>query len=239
MQQIYQLSITDRVKNTLASWQETSRIIVHEIKNKLSPLNLDLEYLNNITPDNSECNEIFHSLKRNIQDISRIIYNFLSVANLPEPVLTKIKLDGFCNELVKKNRLDNITQLLSCSSDNYIFSDPVYLDIIISNLLINAKESINKDIGLVKMIIKNYKMQIMDNGHGIKQEWHKKIFASGFTTKKDGTGMGLFLVKELCQVLNIQISLKILSSPISDSIQEKWTNFTLDFKNVSIFHSNT
>lgn len=51
-------------------------------------------------------------------------------------------------------------------------------------------------------------VDVTDNGKGIDQEQQKHLFEPFFTTEHDGTGLGLYLCRELCEANNASIDIK-------------------------------
>jgi signal transduction histidine kinase len=76
---------------------------------------------------------------------------------------------------------------------------------IIDNLLSNAAKY-NKQNGSININLKNSNLYIVDTGIGIKEP--KKVFNRFYKEQERGIGIGLHIVKKLCEELNIKISLK-------------------------------
>jgi len=105
---------------------------------------------------------------------------------------------------------------LNCPETLTITTDPLRLKIILTNLIANAykyqdtrKEKPVIDVSCAKEN-QHFSMQVRDNGIGIRQEHKDKIFEMFFrgTDKSVGTGLGLYVVKEIVEKLNgtIQVS---------------------------------
>lgn len=98
-----------------------------------------------------------------------------------------------------------------------ILADPLALEQVIINLLINASQVTDKEdsrLGLKAFVEKNggnrFTIEITDNGCGMDEETKKKIFYPFFTSRKDGkgTGLGLYIVKSLVDEMTGQIELQ-------------------------------
>jgi signal transduction histidine kinase len=76
---------------------------------------------------------------------------------------------------------------------------------IIDNLLSNAAKY-NKQNGSININLKNSNLYMVDTGIGIKEP--KKVFNRFYKEQERGIGIGLHIVKKLCEELNIKISLK-------------------------------
>ena len=98
-----------------------------------------------------------------------------------------------------------------------ILADPLALEQVIINLLINASQVTDKEdsrLGLKAFVEKNggnrFTIEITDNGCGMDEETKKKIFYPFFTSRKDGkgTGLGLYIVKSLVDEMTGQIEVQ-------------------------------
>ena len=104
-----------------------------------------------------------------------------------------------------------IEKFEGCTSDEiYIEGDYDRLKQVLINLIKNSIESIKKDdIGLIKLKI-NYTFKkvciiLEDNGIGMNKETLKRIGEPFYTTKKNGTGLGVKLSKEIVELHNGKI----------------------------------
>lgn len=130
--------------------------------------------------------------------------------NLHETIdeaLTKIKyLDGFQSISIIKKIIGN----------HIIYTDRSRLSILINNLLSNAVKyhDLKKEKPFINLVIENeykqLKISISDNGTGIKTEYIDKIFNMFYraTETSQGSGLGLYIVKELLEKLKGKVSVK-------------------------------
>ena len=101
-------------------------------------------------------------------------------------------------------------------------TNPELLRRILDNLLSNASKY-NKQKGTVTLYISKNKLHIIDTGKGMKDV--KKVFQRYYKEQERGIGLGLHIVKKLCNELNIIISI--------ESKIQKGTKVTLDFKHLA------
>lgn len=221
--------IDEKLKNTIQNWQMIARMIVHEIKNQISPIALTIDTLTYYSEnDDSEMIGELNKIKENIYFIEKIITNLRDIANLPEPKCDRIEIVDLTKEIIDKNKFPR-DEILLCNTElNFaIYSDLFFLELILINLIKNSFQACKtkKPQILIEFIQENnYIVTIKDNGVGIKEEDLEKIFKPGFSTKKKGSGYGLFIVKELCNILDIEIS---VTSKINHG-----TKFRLEFHHV-------
>lgn len=128
-----------------------------------------------------------------------------------------------------KNLKQNITIIREFNIKKSILADRIKLHQIFVNLLNNAKDALYATDKAEKKIIlstdedqKSIKIQITDNGIGIKPEDLGKIYAFGYTTKRSGHGFGLHASFLAAKEMNATLSAQ------SEGIN-KGTTFTLEF----------
>jgi two-component system OmpR family sensor kinase len=93
---------------------------------------------------------------------------------------------------------------------------------IMINLLSNAVEAITAN-GKIQITADDQMISIKDNGCGIPKEYLDKVFDLHYTTKPEGTGFGMYLVKQLAERLGIKITIQ--------SIVGEGTMVVLEFAN--------
>ncbi len=196
------------------AWREMARQVAHEIKNPLTPMKLNLQYLqmaiDNNSPDVKNISlYVAGILLEQIEHLSQIASDFAQFANIGN---TK-------NQLFDVNQvLENVITLYSTNDEIHINADLYQYEILIeadktqvnrlfTNLLQNAVQSVpeyRKVILEIKSDLVENKalISIQDNGNGIPASMHNKIFTPNFTTKTSGTGLGLAMCKGIVEKLN-------------------------------------
>jgi len=111
----------------------------------------------------------------------------------------------------------------------YIFGDEDQIKQILINLIVNACQAINHENGKITLNLDAQAenaviLSISDNGPGIPKELCSKIFDPFFSTKKDGTGMGLAIVQRLAETLSIDIGMQSSST--------SGTTFSMQFNSI-------
>ncbi|MEO6327344.1 MAG: HAMP domain-containing sensor histidine kinase [Ginsengibacter sp.] len=199
------------------AWREMARQVAHEIKNPLTPMKLNLQYLQNAIDSNTpRVKEISlyvaKILVEQIDHLSQIAGDFAHFANIGQ---SKNQLFNLTDSL------EQITSLYS-SNDNlqvslhmhinaiFIQADKTQINRLFTNLLQNAIESIPDGRKAViditaSGIEKEVLIKVKDNGKGISKEMINKIFTPNFTTKSSGTGLGLAMCKGIVEKANGKI----------------------------------
>ncbi|MCD6580139.1 HAMP domain-containing histidine kinase [bacterium] len=192
---------------------------IHEIKNKLQVLILNSEVLErylikmNISDENvlkftNRMKEESMDLYRFILDIS---YIFKKANNIEEFSLNELlnELIDIYNSLIDAKKIKIIKNYDPKIKE--VSQDKKKLNIIIGNILKNSldlktkKNEITirteKQMNTIRVTITNY-------GEKINEKLKKNIFEAGFSTKEEGTGLGLYIVKELIEQLNGSIDIE-------------------------------
>jgi nitrogen fixation/metabolism regulation signal transduction histidine kinase len=196
----------------LAAWREVARQVSHEIKNPLTPIHLALHRLRarfeKIDADPEVVKESFRSIDEELAALGRLAEEFSAFARLPEPKPEPTDL----NELIRSTaRLyENAPERMILHLDLYENLPSKMLDRdqmrrVLTNLLKNAAEATRpaqkKCEVTLRTRIQNECMvlEVSDNGAGLSEESRQKIFQPNFTTKREGAGLGLAMVKRIIE----------------------------------------
>ena len=177
--------------------------ITHEIKNPLAVCKgyLDMFDINNPAKANRYASIINQEIDRTLlllQDFSNI-----SKLNINKNMIeANILLEDVCDEasLILNNSIVFKYHILP--NEIYINGDYNRLKQVLINIIKNAKEAIDeKGVVELKTSLKNdkYIITIKDNGCGMDKETYKKVGTAFYTTKKNGTGLGVCFSKEIIE----------------------------------------
>ncbi|MFO7828145.1 MAG: HAMP domain-containing sensor histidine kinase [Bacteroidales bacterium] len=211
----------------LESWQKLIRVLTHEIMNSVTPISSlstaineffdDIKNQNNgfATINKDDLDDMLSSLKT-IENRSKGLLKFVSsykqLTRIPKPDfkdVNLIELVNHCYTLLKQNILKyNITLNMDYSNQTEIMASIDYdqIEQVVINLLINAIDAV-KDQEKAEISIQidadstnHPKIIIADNGKGIDAEELDKIFIPFYTTKKEGSGIGLSLSRQMMRL---------------------------------------
>ena len=184
-------------------WFGMARETAHQLGTPVSSLMGWIERLNDHPKD---VNKLILDMKADVNRLNEISRRFSKIGSKPKFEL--ISLNKLLIDLIHyfKRRLpeDEIKIKLEIQSNEIeIFTSLVLLKWSIENLIKNAIDSIVNKKGLiliqVKKDLKNVVILIKDNGNGIpKKDWNN-IFRPGFSSKKQGWGIGLSMVKRIVE----------------------------------------
>jgi putative PEP-CTERM system histidine kinase len=187
----------------LDTFNRMSSYVLHDLKNAAGNLSLILQN----APHHMN-NEEFRSdmLETIAQTLGRIDKVMTRLGALPEkgqlssaPVQLKSLLEALLEKL--SPRLMEIAVITSVEPDLMIRTDPEQLERALENILINAAEAVREE-GRIEVAAGNQgrriHITIEDNGMGMKEEFLRdRLFKPFQTTKKKGTGIGLWQVKNI------------------------------------------
>ena len=199
------------------AWREMARQVAHEIKNPLTPMKLNLQYLQMAIDTNSP----------NVKDISIYVARIL-VEQIDH--LSQIATDfaQFANIGRTKNQVFNLNDSIKHVSSLYSANDKLHIDIsphtdtimikadktqinrLLTNLIQNAIQSVPENrIAEIEIATREEEgkviLSVKDNGSGIPESMTSKIFTPNFTTKTSGTGLGLAMCKGIVEKLEGRI----------------------------------
>ena len=213
--------ITTKTKDSLLALENLAAGISHEIKNPLSAIDLHTQLLyhkinNKKLEVPSEIITYLDIVKQESDRLLKILDNFLNITRKSQPTLefTEVShvIDTITNLLAPELSLSNILLSFQIDTIPKIFTSPHILQQIILDLIRNSIESLeNVSYKQIEISIKesNTKTHIIiaidDSGIGVSSELKYKIFDPYFTTKKNGTGLGLTLVKKMLEELGGEI----------------------------------
>ena len=200
------------------AWREMARQVAHEIKNPLTPMRLNIEYLQMLwdrKDPNFEKNfkETLASLLEQIETLSKIATAFSNYAKLPENTPTTFDLSELLKSTIKLYDVEkniSITLVYNEKEEWPLFADRNNLGRVFGNIIKNAIQAIGSESGHIELTLnrfgERYKINIADNGCGIKEEDKKKVFFPNFTTKSSGMGVGLSVSQNIIQAMGGNIT---------------------------------
>ena len=194
-----------------SAWREMAKQVAHEIKNPLTPMKLNLQYLQHLIKNNpNDFNLKFEKASAGIIEqidaLANIATEFSNFAKLPSTQLQTINLVEIINSAVlifenykgiQINNLITKTQLLVKGDKDQALR-------VFNNILKNAVQALvetQQPKISIEVTEKENKLIVLitDNGCGIAEELAPKLFTPNFTTKTTGSGLGLAMVKSSIQ----------------------------------------
>jgi len=191
----------------LATLGEMATGLAHEIRNQLAGIAGVIEIIGRDLPTTSPARSVVRDVRQEIARINHIVTDLLQTARPHPPKVRKTDLNTTVEHAVMLGR----QQALAKSIEISMHKDPSLPEVehdsdqihqVLLNLLLNALQAISPE-GKVSVTIKQLGtdavIEVADNGRGIAPENLPNIFRPFFTTKGDGTGLGLSLARRIVE----------------------------------------
>lgn len=193
----------------IAAWRDVARQISHEIKNPLTPIQINLYQLRkNLAPEqlkDSKIADFLAAIEEELQSMRRLADEFSEFARMPEVVLKPTDLNAIIHTSITLFEAESRKVTFQLSLDEtlpLLLLDRDQIRRAINNLIKNAMDA--SELGDRIEIISQrqpeankIQLLIKDHGKGMSPEVLAKATQPYFTTKKYGTGLGLFLVEKI------------------------------------------
>jgi two-component system sensor histidine kinase PilS (NtrC family) len=200
----------------LASLGRLTASIAHEIRNPLGAISHASQLIDESPNLDKADKRLTEIITTNAERVNQVIENVLQLSRhdpgKPRFIPLKSWLQKLIVELVKHHGFQQQEILLQIEPENTeVVANPEQLRQIVTNLCNNAHE--HCDVKQLQLQIVggltqefNYPiLDVVDNGPGIKPKVAKQIFEPFFTTRNTGTGLGLYIAKELSETNRIRL----------------------------------
>ena len=196
-------------------WKDLSRILAHEIKNPLTPIQLVAQRLEERMESDPKkvCDilpESISIISQEIENLRLLAQDFSNYAKVSQPSKEELLPATLIQEIVKSYS-QNYHINLDLADDMNILFDKTHFYQIITNILQNAIDASGEE-GQIKIRLYGERsyvvISIEDEGMGIHSKDLARIFEPYFSRKSKGTGLGLALVKKLCDANGAVIRVK-------------------------------
>jgi nitrogen fixation/metabolism regulation signal transduction histidine kinase len=189
----------------MATWREMARHLAHEIKNPMLPIRLTIEELRDMYQgDDPRFKEMLEESTRVVTDelgsLQKLVREFSSFAKMPDMTPVSGSLERLARDVAQM-----YPQVESTIDAEPVFPellfDPDQIRRVIVNLFDNAA-SVGASQVRITLTVSGSEavMSFADDGPGIAPEHIDKIFEPYFTTRKEGTGLGLAMTKKIILV---------------------------------------
>lgn len=233
-------------ENEMESWQKLIRVLTHEIMNSLTPIISLSETLEEYLPEELSSSEFSEKtedtestalLRQGLQTIHRrsgglleFMKNYRKVALVPQPLCSDVKAEELVSALMPLFiSTEHITYRFALQHpDRLLHIDRTQMEQVLINLLKNATEACAHTSDAVVTLTDSideatgrYCLHVTDNGPGILPEVQEKIFIPFFTTKPQGSGIGLALSRQI---------VRLHRGTLSVASVEECTRFTVEVR---------
>ena len=193
--------------------------IANEIRHPLSRIQRAMEHFKASQSFSEESRILFEVIELQSKRIDDLFKSILGLSNGKLPVICAIPLNRWLKQFVEQFKFSGTDHIeierVDVSDALEVHFDKVHLNQILDNLCDNglrySLECTQKASLTIKPWVDSYQkvhLDIIDQGKGISEELVDKIFEPFFTTcSKNGTGLGLYLAKELCEINHCHLSI--------------------------------
>lgn len=200
----------DQVR-VLAGIGEMAARVAHEVRNPLNSIEGAAFYLGNHLAGDEEAREYLGLIRSEVARISAVAADLLSAARPAAPSMERFNLEELVRErcrlmsLVQLERVD--VQIEAADGLPPIFADRSQLSQVLDNLLENAAQAVAGRGGIrvrteaveLSALQTSLRVTVEDEGPGLSEEAREKLFTPFFTTKPQGTGLGLIIVRKIVE----------------------------------------
>ncbi len=217
----------------MEAWQNLIRILTHEIMNSITPISSLASTVNQMlikeTPENytnkegsfnlDDIRSSVQTIQKRSEGLLHFVDTYRKLTRLPKPNFQIIPISDLFEQVsqlmhsqIQGKKINLIFKVTPKSLE--LTADPELIEQVLINLLLNSAQALNNikeaQIELNAFLNKRGRVvvQVMDNGCGLLPEVQDKIFIPFFTTKKEGSGIGLSLCRQIMRLhrgtINVQ-----------------------------------
>ncbi|UOA18623.1 Sensor histidine kinase WalK [Sulfitobacter indolifex] len=213
--------VTDLVSaQRMAAWGDVARRIAHEIKNPLTPIQLSAERIRRkfgpkmAEGDDDALEQMTGVIIRQTGDLRRIVDEFSKFARMPEPETSRQDIRQLLRDavLLQQSRQEDVTINLDLPTQPVMANiDGTMISQALTNLIKNAGEAIETlkkegppegHVPQIRVVLapdtRLLRLTIADNGIGLPED-RARLFEPYVTTRSEGTGLGLPIVKKIIE----------------------------------------
>jgi signal transduction histidine kinase len=191
------------------AWREMAKQVAHEIRNPITPMKLSIQHLQQLFKDKAPQREetlqaVMKSMMEQIDTLSRIATEFSTFAKMPEAQYVRFDLKEVVSEtIVLFAQVKEIRFVVKVPDrPMFLVADKDQIQRVFINIFRNAVQAMGRG-GIIDTVLtelpKSYSVGIHDTGPGIAPELLQKIFEPNFSTKTEGMGLGLAIVRKIVE----------------------------------------
>ena len=203
-------------RKEVESWEKLTRILTHEIMNSLAPVTSISHTLLSSSGDAETMRQGLETIHTTSDRLLRFVDSFRAVTRIPAPQKAPFYLSELVAESLSLIPHEGIAVEVSIEpEDTMLYADRALMSQVMVNLLKNATEALlaqdcDRKITIRSTIDSEERIQIeiTNNGSAIPAEVAENIFTPFFTTKTDGSGIGLAVSRQIIRLHGGSLRLK-------------------------------
>ncbi len=200
------------------SWEKLTRILTHEIMNSLAPVTSISHTLLSSSGDAETMRQGLETIHSTSDRLLRFVDSFRAVTRIPTPQKAPFYLSELVSEALALTQRNNINiDVNIVPEDTMLYADRALMSQVIVNLLKNATEALSEQESITDKIItihssidseERIQIEITNNGAAIPDEVAENIFTPFFSTKTNGSGIGLAVSRQILRLHGGSLRLK-------------------------------
>lgn len=190
------------------SWQRLTRVLTHEIMNATAPIqSISQAYLKNPDIKDSPYEEGIRAIHDTSTGLVAFVESYRKLTQLQEPVISDVNMLGFCKQIA--TLYPDLRWNIDIPADLILPADENLLRQVFINLTKNATEAEAKTIGIKVPSTSPFGgvLYVSNDGHVIPLDVAQEIFVPFFTTKQNGSGIGLSLSRQILMMQGMTLGL--------------------------------
>ncbi len=203
-------------RKEMESWEKLTRILTHEIMNSLAPVTSISHTLLAQSDDAATVRQGLETIHSTSDRLMRFVDSFRAVTRIPAPQKTPFYLSELIDETLSLIPHESVAVEVNIEpTDTMLYADRALMSQVMVNLLKNAAEALATYEGEGKITIRStidteerIQIEITNNGSAIPAEVAENIFTPFFTTKTDGSGIGLAVSRQIIRLHGGSLRLK-------------------------------
>ena len=220
---------SDIAENEQESWSKLIRVLTHEIMNTVTPISSLSETLLNFEDVSEEVRNGLTTISESSKGLIKFVDSYRNLTRVAPPVKKAFYFKDLAERAINLTREQAVLNGAICTyeeltDDIILYADEGQITQILINLIKNAIQAEARHIVITAQITfsENIVISVSNDGHPISCESRDEIFIPFYTTKQEGTGIGLSLSRQIMRLHNGTLTL-------SRSDDSK-TTFTLLFR---------
>lgn len=194
----------------LAALGRLTANIAHEIRNPLSAISHASELLAEEGAGSHDRPRLLRIIRDNTIRLNKIVQNVLDLNRRDRAIPVAIRMEehirSFVTDFCQTAEIASSVFLLDFAEEAFVVDfDAEHLNQVLWNLCSNAWRHCQKKEGSIRLRLArssdgdNILLDVMDDGPGISPEEHHQLFEPFYTTAAGGTGLGLYISREMCE----------------------------------------
>lgn len=204
-------------ENQEESWNKLTRVLTHEIMNTITPIVSLIDTLNKCAvDDNLDANYIsgLETISTSSKGLLSFVESYRSLTRVAAPIRKSFQVSELVERVLQLTAPYTVeagvkTSFVEKTPDVLLWADQNQIAQILINLVKNAAQASATEIEISVDLdtLENVVIEVRNNGTPISREGQEEIFVPFYTTKQEGTGIGLSLSRQIMRLHNGTLTL--------------------------------